>query len=374
MKLEVPPPCAIIANRNNPQNPFSGSSGARASHTSKFKNSLFLAIRDKKHIFGAEIQPVKRKAMPRYLDPKNDLPFKRIFGEHPDLLKSFLNALMPLEATQQIVSLEYLPAEQVPDNPAKKNSIVDVRCKDNFGRQFIVEMQMIWSASFSNRMVFNASKAYVRQLDKSEHYYLLQPVYGLAILNDIFDEKTPEFYHHYRIVNYRNTDEVIKGLEFVTVELPKFKPEKWVDRRMAVLWLRFLQEVEERQTVVPEELQENDDIRKALDMCEEGAFTEVELATYEKYWDIIRTEQALLAESLDKGRAEGEAKGRVEGEAKGRAEGRAEGEAKGREESLADVVLKGKRNGFSLEQIQALTGLGEEKILEILRSNDEKLV
>ncbi|MDR0687643.1 MAG: Rpn family recombination-promoting nuclease/putative transposase, partial [Prevotellaceae bacterium] len=33
--------------------------------------------------------------MARYLDPKNDLTFKRIFGEHPDLLKSFLNALMP---------------------------------------------------------------------------------------------------------------------------------------------------------------------------------------------------------------------------------------------------------------------------------------
>ncbi|MDR1097863.1 MAG: Rpn family recombination-promoting nuclease/putative transposase, partial [Tannerella sp.] len=39
--------------------------------------------------------------MARYLDPKNDLPFKRIFGEHRDLLKSFLNALMPLEEDQQ---------------------------------------------------------------------------------------------------------------------------------------------------------------------------------------------------------------------------------------------------------------------------------
>ncbi|MDR1415577.1 MAG: Rpn family recombination-promoting nuclease/putative transposase, partial [Odoribacteraceae bacterium] len=72
--------------------------------------------------------------MPRYLNPKNDLPFKRIFGEHPDLLKSFLNALMPLEENQQIVSLEYLSPEQVPENPGKKYSIVDVRCKDNFGR------------------------------------------------------------------------------------------------------------------------------------------------------------------------------------------------------------------------------------------------
>jgi hypothetical protein len=39
----------------------------------------------------------KKKRMAHYLDPKNDFIFKRIFGEHPDLLISFLNALMPLE-------------------------------------------------------------------------------------------------------------------------------------------------------------------------------------------------------------------------------------------------------------------------------------
>ena len=31
----------------------------------------------------------------RYLDPKNDLAFKKVFGQHPHLLKSFLNALLP---------------------------------------------------------------------------------------------------------------------------------------------------------------------------------------------------------------------------------------------------------------------------------------
>jgi hypothetical protein len=56
----------------------------------------------------------------RYLDPKNDLTFKKIFGQHPHLLKSFLNALMPLKQGQQIVSLEYLPAELVPEIPVTK--------------------------------------------------------------------------------------------------------------------------------------------------------------------------------------------------------------------------------------------------------------
>jgi hypothetical protein len=46
--------------------------------------------------------------MARYLDPKNDLVFKRIFGEHEDLLLSFLNALMPLEKGRVIKSLTYL--------------------------------------------------------------------------------------------------------------------------------------------------------------------------------------------------------------------------------------------------------------------------
>jgi len=56
----------------------------------------------------------------RYLDQKNDLTFKRIFGEPSHLLKSFLNAVMPLAEGKKIVSLEYLPAELVPEIPIFK--------------------------------------------------------------------------------------------------------------------------------------------------------------------------------------------------------------------------------------------------------------
>ena len=49
--------------------------------------------------------------MARYLDPKNGLTFKRIFGEHPVLLIHFLNAVMPFAPDRQIVEIEYLPAE-----------------------------------------------------------------------------------------------------------------------------------------------------------------------------------------------------------------------------------------------------------------------
>lgn len=127
----------------------------------------------------------------KYLDPKADITFKRIFGEHPDLVMSLLNALLPLEEGQQIEGVDYLTPEMVPDNPIKKNSIVDVRCRDTQGRQFIVEMQMNWNDEFKKRIVLNASKAVVRQLEKGEDYSLIQPVYALSFINDCGFESAP---------------------------------------------------------------------------------------------------------------------------------------------------------------------------------------
>ncbi len=50
--------------------------------------------------------------MSRYLDPKADVVFKKIFGDHPDLLISFLNAVLPLAPNSPIVELSYLPTNK----------------------------------------------------------------------------------------------------------------------------------------------------------------------------------------------------------------------------------------------------------------------
>jgi len=146
----------------------------------------------------------------RYLDPKNDLTFKKIFGEHPHLLKSFLNAVMPLAEGKKIVSLEYLPAELVPEIPMFKNSIVDVRCLDEKGQQFIVEMQMLWTDSFKSRVLFNASKAYIKQVGRGVQYKGLQPVYSLNIINENFDDKSDTYIHHYQIIHTQDSEKVMK--------------------------------------------------------------------------------------------------------------------------------------------------------------------
>ena len=42
----------------------------------------------------------------KYLDPKADLTFKLVFGEHPDLVMCLLNALLPLDNDGQITSVK----------------------------------------------------------------------------------------------------------------------------------------------------------------------------------------------------------------------------------------------------------------------------
>lgn len=166
----------------------------------------------------------------RYLDPKNDITFIRVFGEHKHLCKSLLNALLPLKEGEEITEIEYLTPELVPEIPILKNTIVDVRCTDTHGRQFIVEMQMFWTESFKQRVLFNASKAYIKQLEKKQNYSLLQPVYALSLIDDTFEKGEGNFYHHYKIVNLLDTGKQLKGLEFVFVELPKFKPQKIAEK------------------------------------------------------------------------------------------------------------------------------------------------
>jgi predicted transposase/invertase (TIGR01784 family) len=128
-------------------------------------------------------------------------------------------------------------------------------------------------------------------------------------VNEIF-EKSPEmqdvYYHHYRIVNVKNTQKQIKGLEFVFIELPKFRPQSHGEKKLHELWLRFLTEINERTREVPQELLENGDTREAIRYMEIGAYTKEQLFTYDKFRDGIMTERSVISDAWHKGLEDGE--------------------------------------------------------------------
>ena len=286
------------------------------------------------------------------------MTFKKVFGEHEDLVISFLNSLLPFESEDELIkSVEYLNPELVPLNPLKKDSIVDVRCKDSRGRQFIVEMQMMWTSEYKQRVLFNASKAYVSQLECGQDYDLLHPVYSLNMVNDIYSD-SEDYYHDYRIVEIAETNEVIEGLRFIFIELPKFTPKNYGDKKMQVLWLRYLTEINSRTRVVSEELTSNPVINKAVAQLEVSAFTEAQLLGYEKFWDIVSTAKTTISSARHEGLKEGRAKGLEEG----RAKGLEEGQAKGRTEERFRMAREMKSDGLPVETISKYTGLSLEEI------------
>ncbi len=297
----------------------------------------------------------------RYLDPKNDLTFKKVFGQHPHLLRSFLNALLPLDEGQEIVSLEYLPTELVPEVPLFKHSIVDVRCLDNRGRQFIVEMQMLWTNSFKSRVLFNASKAYVGQLDRGRQYAGLQPVYALSLVNEVFEPTSPAFYHHYRFVHTTEPDKRLEGLELIFVELPKFRADTLVSKRMQVLWLRYLTEIKDNSEYVSPDLQATPELEKAVEYLRESAFSRGELAGYDKYWDAISSERSLMSGALSDGLAMGLEQGTRQGIEQGIEQGLALAAQNQREATRAQA-RKMLANGLAPGLVAELTGLTEAEV------------
>ena len=283
--------------------------------------------------------------MGKYLDPRADLTFKKIFGEHKHLVISLLNAMLPLKEDEQVESIEYWPAEKVPDRmQAKKDSIVDVCCKDNKKREFIVEMQMTWTDSFKKRVLLNASKAYVAQSKKGDDYELLQPVYALNFVNENFMDDVDDYYHYFHLVHDKYTDQVIDGLHLIFVELKKFKPQTFSEKKMQVLWLRFLTEINDETREVPAELLENAEVSEALEIVERAAFDDGEMRAYDKFWDAISSRKSEI--------------NAVKREAE-KAVADAKEEAK---EKMLDAARTMKADGMTVDLIAKYTGLTIEQI------------
>ena len=124
-------------------------------------------------------------------------------------------------------------------------------------------------------------------------------------MNDIFAHDTPDLIHNYRIVHDKDSNKVIEGLHFTFIELPKFTPHSIADKRMMVLWLRFLTEINSNTKEIPSDLLNDPEIGKAVEDLEVSGFTDAELRAYDKFWDSVSVERTLLDDRYQKGIEEG---------------------------------------------------------------------
>jgi predicted transposase/invertase (TIGR01784 family) len=276
--------------------------------------------------------------MRRYLDPKNDFAFKRLFGTEKNkrILIAFLNDIFE-GAHDKIVDVTFLPPNLDPEIKCLRQSIVDVKCKDINGRQFIIEMQCAKEAHFIKRAVAYASNVYISQR-KGKGYGDMNDVIFLAILDHTLFPCKSEYLSHHRVCDLLTHEVDIKELSFTFLELGKFHKRFDELRSNVEKWCYFFKEEASPDEI--DEVKKRDRVlSEAYEALSKAAFTEEQLLEYEGYDmkdDEINTRIA-------------------EGEAKGLAEGLAEGELKGKRETAKAMKL-------SVEQIAKATGLTASEI------------
>ncbi|WP_253303146.1 MULTISPECIES: Rpn family recombination-promoting nuclease/putative transposase [unclassified Wolbachia] len=297
----------------------------------------------------------------KFLDPKNDVSFKRIFGteKNRDILIHFLNDILGFTGKNEIKDIEFLSTIQDPDIAAKKQSIVDVLCRDSTGAQYICEMQVAKTKGFEKRAQYYAAKAYSRQADKGDQYHNLKEIIFIAIADCVLFPNKSEYKSKHTIRDEDTNEHDLKDFYFIFIELPKF-PKNKEDQLENIVekWVYFFRYADETSEEELEKIIGSDVIiKKAYEELNRFNWSEKEFIAYEQEIKRILDEQAVLAQKLD----DATAKGREEG----REEGIQIGHEKGRKAEKIEVAKNSLKAGVSIDVIAQITGLSIDEIQKL---------
>ncbi|QGT16110.1 Rpn family recombination-promoting nuclease/putative transposase [Wolbachia pipientis] len=292
-------------------------------------------------------------ALSKFLDARNDIAFRRIFGteKNKDILIHFLNDILGLTDDNKIKDVSFLSPIQDPVIASQKQSIVDVLCVDSTGIKTIIEMQVAKTTGFEKRAQYYAAKAYSSQADVGDQYHDLKEIIFIAIADCILFPDKSEYKSKHTIRDEDTNEHDLKDFYFIFIELPKF-PKTKEDQLSSIVekWVYFFRYADETSEEELERIIGSDlIIKRAYEELNRFNWSEKEFIAYEQEIKRIRDEQAVLAQKLD----DATAKGILIGHEKGRKE---------REIEVAKNLLKA---GVSIDIIAQTTGLTANEIKDL---------
>jgi len=298
-------------------------------------------------------------AIVKYLNPRNDIAFKKIFGteKNKDILIHFLNDVIERK-DKKVTKVRLLNPMQHPEIIGKKQSVVDVLCEEEDGSQYIVEMQVAKVAGFEKRAQYYAAKAYASQPDSGETYDHLKEVIFLAITEYLMFPNKEDYKSVHVILDKKTQEQDLKDFSFTFIELPKFKKEIGELKSHEDRWCYFFKHANDPEDI-GELIDSSDEvIKKAYNQLEAHNWTNEELRAYEasekEAKDVKSREVFVQQEARQEGMAEGIEKGKAEGFEKGIEEGE-----KLKAIKTAKILIN---KDFNTQLIVESTGLSEEEI------------
>ena len=283
----------------------------------------------------------------KFLDPKNDVAFKKIFGteKNQDILIHFLNDMLVFKEGKPITKVSFLKTVQDPEIAAKKTSIVDIMCADEVGNQYIVEMQVAEGDGFIKRAQYYAAKAYISQLKVAGKYHTLKEIIFLAITNFIMFPEKKEFKSDHVILDKVTNEHNLKDFSFTFLELTKFEKTKNELTSIIDRWSYFFKNAEDTsekdlQQIIGRDLI----IQRAYEELNKFSWSEEELLSYEAVIKREMDHQAILDKQYNDGKAEGIIEGEFE---------KAKSIAKDMLKESLDLNLIAKLTKLSIEEIKS---------------------
>jgi predicted transposase/invertase (TIGR01784 family) len=290
--------------------------------------------------------------MTTYVDPKNDLAFKKIFGDpsRKSPLINFLNAALNYTGPREIVDLTITNPYQAPRIAGLKNSLLDIKARERTGREFIVEVQVERDMDFGKRAMYYGAKSYAGQIKKAEEYLQLKQVIFLGILDfKLFDGDNVITRHI--LINQSTGEHNLRDFDFNFIELPKFnKSESNLDTEMDY-WLDFFKSVYKKEGP-PQKLPPS--LNEAYEAANQYTWSPEEVDSYDSISMKMGVERNLARVAIE------------EATAKGMAEGEARGEARGEAATIARMVLTMQRKGKTWADICDATDLSLSDVSAIL--------
>jgi predicted transposase/invertase (TIGR01784 family) len=246
----------------------------------------------------------------KFADPKNDIAFKKIFGDenHTEVLISFLNAVLDFNDNKAIKSVTIVNPYQVPKIEDLKDTILDIKATNQDDEEFIVEMQVQKDKYFAKRSLYYTSKSYVNQIKTSENYYKLKKVYFIGILDfSIFE--TDNYISQHLILDSKTNIQELKDFEFTFIELDKFNLELNDCNSLAQKWIYFIKNAKNLE-IIPNEFNDIDEFKTAFDNAKMFVWDKDELEVY----DYISMQIGKKRSELQTAKEDGKFEGRLEGE------------------------------------------------------------
>ena len=159
------------------------------------------------------------------IDPTVDYVFKKLFGSeiNTPLLMSLLDAVLKPSPDRRIVSLEITNPFNDKETPDDKLSIVDIKARDQLGRVYNIEMQMVGDRHFLQRVLFYWAVLYGQQLREGDDYVDLRETISICFVNSVLFPQVTDFHLDFQLRCSRHPELIFSDKQSMhVVELPKF--------------------------------------------------------------------------------------------------------------------------------------------------------